>query len=178
MTHVWTMEHVAQVDMALESRSKGLGSDSYCWLRLKRSDKLLIPCCLCLPSNDRYPVDKNCVWVAQAACLLLWRVRCILPGKDDIVQQVCVCVCLNLKWWCAVYLYLYLFLSPYRNKVIYAFHSEHTYIFLVLHALFPVEWVLPAVSMWKSHKNISYSDNILHWLMQNTDKLQIWSKNI
>ena len=45
--------------------------------------KRLIPLCLSIPNSDGCLVNKNCVWswVAQAACILVWRVCYILPGE-------------------------------------------------------------------------------------------------
>ena len=45
-------------ERALDSRSKGLGFDSHCWLCVEVSGKLFIPCCLCPPRNDGYLVER------------------------------------------------------------------------------------------------------------------------
>ena len=52
--------------------------------------KLLIPCCWCLPSSDGYLVNGKCVWMAQAACILVWCVVAFFQGRCD-------------RWWCVSY---------------------------------------------------------------------------
>ena len=43
-----------------------------------------------IPSSDGYLVHENCVWLAQAACILVRSVRCFLPG-EMILLNWCVC---------------------------------------------------------------------------------------
>ena len=47
------------VDKSLDSRSKDLGFDSYCWSCVEEFDKLLIPYCLFLPNSDGYLVKRE-----------------------------------------------------------------------------------------------------------------------
>ena len=37
--------------MPLDSKSKGLGFDFYCWSYVEVLGKLIIPCCICPPSR-------------------------------------------------------------------------------------------------------------------------------
>ena len=63
MTLIWCklqtfyMGANGKVDRALDSKSKGLGFDSYCWSCVEVSGKLIILCCLCPFSNNGYLVE-------------------------------------------------------------------------------------------------------------------------
>ena len=66
----------ALVTKTVDSRSKGLGLDSHCWLSL--------------PTQQWwYLVDENCGWVDQAACIFVWYVCCISQGRWDYSSGVC-----------------------------------------------------------------------------------------
>ena len=54
-------EGLGRVDRALDSRSKGLGFDSHCWLCVEVIGKLIIPYCLSLslPSSDGCQVEQE-----------------------------------------------------------------------------------------------------------------------
>ena len=74
------------VDRALNSGSKSPGFDFHCWSCVEVLDKLLIPHCLCLPGSNGYLVAEYYVWVAEVACILVWLVRCILPGEMRLLK--------------------------------------------------------------------------------------------
>ena len=74
------------IDRVMDSKSKGMWFNPHCWSCVEVSDKLLIPHCLCLPSSDGYLVDENCELVAQADCMLVRWVYCILPGEMRLLK--------------------------------------------------------------------------------------------
>ena len=73
--------------MALDLRSKGQGFDSHHWSCVEVSDILLITHCFCLPNNDGYLVDKNCV-LSESSSLhaCVGGVLCILPGDMRLLK--------------------------------------------------------------------------------------------
>ena len=79
-----------QVDMVLDSRSKGLGFDSHCWSCLEVLDKLLIPYCLCLPSTDGYLVDENRLLSGSSHLHTCLTHALYSPREDEIPQILCV----------------------------------------------------------------------------------------
>ena len=83
------------VDRVFDSRSKSLGFDNQCWSPL--SGKLLIPYYLCLTGSGGYLVDESYVREAQAACILVWPVCCILTGEMRLVK-LCVSYAREGNW--------------------------------------------------------------------------------
>ena len=90
------------MNTALDSKSQYLGFDSHCWscVEVSWSGKLLVPHCLCLSSSDGFLQleDENCYWVAQAVCILAWRVCCILPENMRLLECVLLSQALGRGW--------------------------------------------------------------------------------
>ena len=69
-----------------------------CWSCAEKSGKLLIPCCLCQPSSDRYLVDNKYVLSCLHTCMI-----CALhsPRGDEIAQVACIQY--HGKYWLVAY---------------------------------------------------------------------------
>ena len=61
------------------------GFGSYCWPYVVPHSILLLP-----TSSEGYLVDESCVLVAQTACILVWRMHCILPVEIRLLNW-CEC---------------------------------------------------------------------------------------
>ena len=68
------------VDRVLDSRSKCLGFDSHYLSCVEMSGKLLIPYCLCIPSNEWVPGGREMGLSGSSYVHSLQRVGCIPPG--------------------------------------------------------------------------------------------------